>query len=713
VGARGAAGALARGRVVGTAIILLGGAGVEAETIAQWDFDDSLASTTGQAALTAGAAAPAAMPSLTFADAVIAGAPARVGRFTRGTYLRVHPGFAPNGGGVFVNRFTLILDVMFPDRSPSGGWAALLQTNDANANDGDWFIDPAGGLGIDGAYGGSVPPGEWRRLALVAGLAAGTFSSYVDGVKASQLTGQDLDGRFSLYSVNDGAREGFFLFADDNGENAQGFVNAVQVRDTVLCPEDVAALGGVSTGPLVPTPIPPRICPPPPPPPLTIKEGPYLQWATQTEVSVLWETTVPSGGAVIFQRSGAAEVEVADPLTRKIHEVRLAGFSPHETVAYRVRSWTEEDEVESDASTFTTNPPAPVPFSFVIWGDNHVNPPVFSALVNSMVERAPDLGMSCGDVVDNGNTYEEWGRGFLTPLRPLARSVPFYVAIGNHEANAHWFYDYLAQPGNEHWFAFDYAGCRFVIIDTNFPFGPGTQQYLWLRSELFSAAARDAKWLFTFHHHPPYSEIYEEVIYAQIRMHLVPLYEAAGVDFNFTGHIHDYERGIYTPPDTGRRIVYIQTSGAGGRLWDDEYAGDHEQIEKVIQYVHHYCHLSVNGDRLNFEAIDLAGRVIDSFELAPLPRGEPTFRRGDANADDRVDISDAVATLLHLFAGLSPTTCPRAMDANDDGALQVTDAIHLLEYLFHEGPVIPAPSPGCGVDATEDGLACPPPGPCV
>ena len=87
-------------------------------------------------------------------------------------------------------------------------------------------------------------------------------------------------------------------------------------------------------------------------------------------------------------------------------------------------------------------------------------------------------------------------------------------------------------------------------------------------------------------------------------MHVVPLLETAGVDVDFTGHIHDYERGIFTPPDTGRRIAYIQTSGAGGRLWEDEFDGEWDQIQRVVQYVHHYVRVDVTEDTLVINAID-------------------------------------------------------------------------------------------------------------
>ena len=220
-----------------------------ASTEAQWDFNGDLESNTGQAALTALAASPAVDPEVTFETAQINGQAAEVAHFSRGTYLDVPHGVPPNGGGVYVNQYTLIMDVMFPDRSPSSGLTSLLQTNCCNQNDGDWFIGPDGGLGSLGTYGGSIPDGEWHRLALVVDLVAGTLTSYVDGVQVEEDTGQGLDGRFSLYSPTDGdpdPYETFFIFADDSGDNSEGFVNSVQFHDLALAPGVIAEIGGPS-----------------------------------------------------------------------------------------------------------------------------------------------------------------------------------------------------------------------------------------------------------------------------------------------------------------------------------------------------------------------------------------------------------------------------------------------------------------------------------
>jgi hypothetical protein len=82
------------------------------------------------------------------------------------------------------------------------------------------------------------------------------------------------------------------------------------------------------------------------------------------------------------------------------------------------------------------------------------------------------------------------------------------------------------------------------------------------------------------------------------------------------------------------------------------------------------------------------------------------FRRGDANADGSSDLSDAVYTLNHLFAGGPALLCAKSGDSNDDGVLDISDAVHLLDYLFLGGPRPREPWAACGEDPSDDALAC-------
>ncbi|MCZ6794106.1 MAG: lamin tail domain-containing protein [Planctomycetota bacterium] len=72
----------------------------------------------------------------------------------------------------------------------------------------------------------------------------------------------------------------------------------------------------------------------------------------------------------------------------------------------------------------------------------------------------------------------------------------------------------------------------------------------------------------------------------------------------------------------------------------------------------------------------------------------PLFRRGNCNADQIVDISDAVSILLYLFAGGQEPPCLDGCDINADGSVGIDDAIALLQYLFVPGGfTIPSPTP--------------------
>ncbi|MCZ6795965.1 MAG: dockerin type I repeat-containing protein [Planctomycetota bacterium] len=82
------------------------------------------------------------------------------------------------------------------------------------------------------------------------------------------------------------------------------------------------------------------------------------------------------------------------------------------------------------------------------------------------------------------------------------------------------------------------------------------------------------------------------------------------------------------------------------------------------------------------------------------------FARGDANGDDKVDVSDALTVLGYLFLGSRKPACFDAADANDDGEVAMSDAVAILGFLFLGEASPPAPYPDAGRDPTKDGLGC-------
>ncbi len=116
--------------------------------------------------------------------------------------------------------------------------------------------------------------------------------------------------------------------------------------------------------------------------------------------------------------------------------------------------------------------------------------------------------------------------------------------------------------------------------------------------------------------------------------------------------------------------------------------------------------IDVNGDQVNDIVSFSATTTIVSIAETDTPPPPPTFRRGDADADGRVILTDAVVILEYLFQeGARPLSCPDAADTNDDAVINLTDPVVVLNYLFQEGapPAPPGPEE-CGEDTTEDEL---------
>lgn len=92
------------------------------------------------------------------------------------------------------------------------------------------------------------------------------------------------------------------------------------------------------------------------------------------------------------------------------------------------------------------------------------------------------------------------------------------------------------------------------------------------------------------------------------------------------------------------------------------------------------------------------------------------FKRGDANLDQRVDISDIVTIaktqnqLRPVYKSGNPTlvaNCQKAADPDDNGRIDINDAFYLISFLFGGGSKPPAPGPDTtGFDPTADSLTC-------
>lgn len=101
----------------------------------------------------------------------------------------------------------------------------------------------------------------------------------------------------------------------------------------------------------------------------------------------------------------------------------------------------------------------------------------------------------------------------------------------------------------------------------------------------------------------------------------------------------------------------------------------------------------------------LASPRVSCYEKAPAGQlqGCGRFRRGDADSNGKVDLTDAVFTLLYLFQGGQAPACLDAADFNDDADVEITDPILILNFLFLGVDLSAPPGPyRCGEDLLPD-----------
>ena len=220
----------------------------------QWDFlsnnlaasygtDMQVHDTTVQSDTTFGTTTTFGIPDINgVPTGVMHFTPSTAGTGPWGGYKMYH-GAVPNGGGAYVNQYTLIFDLYYPSGSDLT-WRSLWQTGVNNSGDGEFYVSTADGLGISSVYDGYVSAGAWHRVALaidLTGPGAPVLTKFIDGIKVGdQMSGlSGMDGRFALdpYAL---------LFADGGGYVAEGYVSSVQFSNGRRPDAFLEALGGPS-----------------------------------------------------------------------------------------------------------------------------------------------------------------------------------------------------------------------------------------------------------------------------------------------------------------------------------------------------------------------------------------------------------------------------------------------------------------------------------
>ncbi len=454
---------------------------------------------------------------------------------------------------------------------------------------------------------------ELGKLYHVAAVFDGkTTELYVNGVKelSSEEQHGDIDyPESAVYSL------GIYLDSNERYPH-HGRIREVKVYDNAAQPEWVAQEFAhhrmlAQEGPN------------PQEPHFELLVAPYLQFATQTSMTVMWHTSATATSVVHYGEtidcSNSVELNPS-----RIHEVVLKDLNPNTQYFYRVESSTPGGkQYKSEPATFRTAVDSDTPYAFAVISDTQGNPTVSGQIAQLAWEQRPSFVLHSGDLVSTGSDHNHWLEHFFPGMRPLINHVPFYPVLGNHEQNAEHYYNYVSLPSPEYFYTFTYGNCQFFMIDTNQKVEPGSEQYEWLKTSL---AESNTKWKFVCHHHPPYSS--DENDYGNLwktnkgtqgdlrARQLVPLYEEHGVDIVWNGHIHSYERTWRIRK--GKAVesnapFYMITGGGGGGL--ETPAPTRPFFQNNVRRGHHYVMVHINGGTLELKSYTLNDRLFDQLQI--------------------------------------------------------------------------------------------------
>jgi predicted phosphodiesterase len=276
-----------------------------------------------------------------------------------------------------------------------------------------------------------------------------------------------------------------------------------------------------------------------------------LQNVSKTAITIAWETdclVVPyvNYGATASYGSQAKGICISHNSVYTC-KVRITGLSPQTTYHFSALNGAT---VGADG-TFTTAPNDETPFTFAVWGDSQQvarrlnegawRPECTTAIYTDMVANA-DIAVSVGDIVD-ASGYSYYTDTFRTyTCNVLGKQKPFFVAFGNHDEPFTSIVHKAVQNSGMNSSSFNYGNAHFTCISYS-DYADGTLPLAWIEQDLASDDAQNATWRFFFIHVPPYCERWFDGSLI-MQQYLVPLLNQYNVQICFSGHTHEYERGM-------------------------------------------------------------------------------------------------------------------------------------------------------------------------
>jgi len=344
-----------------------------------------------------------------------------------------------------------------------------------------------------------------------------------------------------------------------------------------------------------------------------MRKAPYLIYqGNNTQMKVLWQLnstatcTIDWGIDTLYSVGSAQTSEYGSDHQ---HSYIITTLTPSTKYYYRVSVGTDKF-----VGSFRAAPPSDTSSTkLIVYGDSRTYPADHDQVANGIVSTYEadssfqSLLISVGDLTSYGNQESGWDTELFAAgyahLQTMLATMPFQVAMGNHEESGVLFSKYLPYPfvGGRYW-SFDYGPAHFVIVDQYTNYGPGSPQLAWIEDDLDTTTR---PWKFICLHDPGWSAG-GHPNNTSVQNYIQPLCEEYGVRVLFAGHNHYYARAVVNG------VQHITAGGGGAPLYTPNPA--YPYVVTATKSLH-YCKVEIDSNVFHFTALTPAGLVIDEFTV--------------------------------------------------------------------------------------------------
>lgn len=296
----------------------------------------------------------------------------------------------------------------------------------------------------------------------------------------------------------------------------------------------------------------------------------------------------------------------------QIHQGHMCGLEPGTDYSYQVGGGGTFSPVYTfrTAPDIEANPDSEVVIANL--GDSRDGYDVWSALVEEVAKRSPDLILFSGDAVTIGLTQFEWEE-FFSRAEPLFARAPIISAHGNHEVNSVNFYSQFAMPGDQETFGFDWGHAHITVANDS------PEDISYIAGKFRDAISADfersanARWKLMTHHQAMWSASLRHGSSITLQDAWGPLIDQHRIDLVLAGHDHCFE--ISKPLDNGvvqasnaTGTVYVVNGGAGAEL----YPNGMDFWTEYSEMTHAGSTIRVTRDSMTMESFRPDGTTINA-----------------------------------------------------------------------------------------------------